>query len=817
MDARFVARYIVHVICVVIALGTAARTPAAAATLPTGFTESQMASGLASPTAMQFAPDGRLFVCEQGGRLRVIKDGALLPTPFVTLTVNASGERGLLGVAFDPAFAANHFVYVYYTATTPTVHNRISRFTANGDVAQPGSEVVILDLDNLSGATNHNGGALAFGPDGKLYAAVGENANSANAQTLANLLGKMLRLNSDGTIPTDNPFFGTATGRNSAIWALGLRNPFTFAFNPNGPEMFINDVGQNTWEEIDDGQAGANYGWPDTEGPTSDPRFVSPRYAYTHASGGCAITGGAFYSPLNARFPADYAGDYFFADFCGGWIRRLDPNAGNTVTNFASGITSPVDLKVTDDGRLYYLARGSGATTGVVFRVDFGAGAPPITTQPASRTVPVGASVTFSVSASGAAPLSYQWRRNGANIAGATAQDYTIAAVAQADNGARFSVVVTNGQGSATSADAVLTVTANQAPTATIVQPAAGTLYAGGTVITYSGTGSDPESGSLPASAFTWQVDFHHDTHTHPFIAPTTGATGGSFTIPTTGETAANVWYRIYLTVRDSAGLTHTTQRDVLPRTVQITLATSPVPLQLRLDGQPVTAPTTFTGVVGIVRTIGATTPQASGGTSYEFVSWSDGGAASHNISTPAANTTYTATYRVVTGGTGTGLAATYYNNADFTGTTVVRTDPTVNFDWAMGSPAPAIGVDTFSARWTGQVQPQFSETYTFFTQSDDGVRLWVNNVPVVNNWTDHARDREQRDDRAHRRAALRHPDGVLRERRVRDGAPALEQPVDAEGGRADGQPLSLDATAALRDPDQLPALGGAGSRRLPG
>ena len=140
---------------------------------------------------------------------------------------------------------------------------------------------MILELDNLSGATNHNGGALAFGPDGKLYAAVGENANGANAQTLANLHGKMLRLNSDGTIPTDNPFYTTATGRNRAIWALGLRNPFTFAFNPNGPEMFINDVGQNTWEEINDGRAGANYGWPTTEGATSDPRFVSPRYAYT--------------------------------------------------------------------------------------------------------------------------------------------------------------------------------------------------------------------------------------------------------------------------------------------------------------------------------------------------------------------------------------------------------------------------------------------------------------------------------------------------------------------------------------------------------
>jgi glucose/arabinose dehydrogenase len=730
---------IAYVLSVLVSIGLAAPPPAAAATLPSGFTEAQIASGLASPTAMQFAPDGRLFVCEQGGRLRVIKDGVLLPTPFVTLTVNASGERGLLGVAFDPAFPVNHFVYVYYTATTPTVHNRISRFVANGDVAQAGSEVVILDLDNLSSATNHNGGALAFGSDGKLYAAVGENANSANAQTLANLLGKMLRLNSDGSIPSDNPFFTTATGRNRAIWALGLRNPFTFAFNADGVQMFINDVGQNTWEEINDGRIGANYGWPETEGATGDPRFVSPRYAYNHSTGGCAITGGAFYSPINARFPADYGGDYFFADFCGGWIRRLDPNNGNAVTNFASGITSPVDLKVSDDGFLYYLARGGGSNTGVVVRVDFGAGAPAITTQPASRTVAVGTPVTFSVSASGATPLGYQWRRNGANIAGATAQDYTIAAAAVADNGARFSVVVSNALGSATSADAVLTVTGNQAPTATIVQPAAGTTYAGGTVIAYSGTGSDPESGSLPASAFTWQVDFHHDTHSHPFIAPTSGATSGSFTIPTTGETAANVWYRIYLTVRDSAGLTHTTQRDVLPRTVQVTLATNPAALQLRLDGQPVATPTTFTSVVGIVRTIGAVTPQASGGTTYEFVSWSDGGAVSHNVSTPAANTTYTATFRVVTGGTGTGLSATYYDNADFTGTTLVRTDPTVNFDWVNGSPAAGIGVDTFSARWTGQVQAQFTETYTFYTQSDDGVRLWVNNVPVVNNWTDHA------------------------------------------------------------------------------
>ena len=712
--------------------------PASAATLPPGFSETLVASGLSSPTAMQFAPDGRLFVAEQGGRLRVIKDGVLLPTPFLTLTVSSVGERGLLGVAFDPAFSTNRFVYVYYTATTPAIHNRISRFTANGDVAVAGSEVILLELNNLSGATNHNGGALAFGPDGKLYAAVGENANGANAQTLNNLLGKMLRLNKDGSIPTDNPFFATASGNNRAIYSLGLRNPFTFAFNPTLSQMFINDVGQNTWEEINDGAAGANYGWPDTEGATTDPRFVSPRYTYNHSAGTCAITGGAFYAPANMRFPTDYLNDYFFADYCAGWIRKLDPAAGNSVVTFATGIASPVDLKVGDDGSLYYLARGSGASTGVVYRVSYTASAPSITTQPSSQTVAPGATVTFSVRASGPPPIRYQWQRNGVNISGATAQDYAFVAAA-ADTGARFRAVVSNDFGSVLSNEAVLTVTANQPPTGTITQPAAGTQYSGGNVISYAGTATDPEDGTLGASAFTWRVDFHHDTHSHPFIPSTSGATSGSFTVPTTGHTETNVWYRIFLTVRDSAGATQTTFRDVLPRKVNLTIATSPPGLQLRLDAQPTATPLTFESVVGIVRGLDAPATQASGGTTYEFVSWSDGGAASHNISTPAANTSYTATYRVATGGTGNGLSATYYNNIDFTGTTLTRVDPTIDFAWGSGSPAASIGADTFSARWTGQVEAQFTGTYTFYTVSDDGVRLWVNGQQVINNWTDHA------------------------------------------------------------------------------
>jgi glucose/arabinose dehydrogenase len=320
---------------------------------------------------MALAPDGRIFVCQQGGALRVIKNGVLLPTPFLTVTVDSSGERGLLGVAFDPNFVSNQLVYVYYTATTPTIHNRLSRFTASGDVALAGSETIVMEMPNLSTATNHNGGAIHFGPDGNLYIAVGDNANGANAQSLGTRLGKMLRITSTGAIPTDNPFFNQATGDNRAIWALGVRNPFTFSFQNGTGRMFINDVGQNVWEEINDGIAGSNYGWPNCEGFCNPPNanFRDPIFAYPNDAQTCAITGGSFYNPAITQFPAQFVGNYFFADFCGGWIRRLDPANGNAVTDFATGISLPVDLKVSPDGFLYYLARGAGA----VGRIGFAA------------------------------------------------------------------------------------------------------------------------------------------------------------------------------------------------------------------------------------------------------------------------------------------------------------------------------------------------------------------------------------------------------------------------------------------------------------
>jgi len=432
--------------------------PSSAATLPSGFSESLVAGSMTSPTAMAIAPDGRIFVCQQGGSLRVIKAGALLATPFLTLTVSSTGERGLLGVAFDPNFTSNQFVYVYYTATSPAIHNRVSRFTANGDVVVSGSEVVLLDLNNLS-ATNHNGGALHFGPDGKLYVAVGENAVSSNSQTLSNLLGKMLRINTDpaNLIPTDNPFFGQATGNNRAIWALGLRNPFTFGFQPGTGRMFINDVGQNATEEINDGIVGSNYGWPNCEGPCSpsNPSFRDPIFSYANDASTCAIVGGAFYNPAAATFPASYVGKYFFGDLCGGWIKTYNPSNG-MVENFATGVSTGVGLEVGSDGSLYYLQQGGG---GQLWRIQYTAGqAPMITQQPGNQTVFVSQPVTFTVTASGTLPLSYQWRRNNQDIPGANSNSYTINSASLGDNGAQFSVFVSNGAGSALSDTVTLTV-----------------------------------------------------------------------------------------------------------------------------------------------------------------------------------------------------------------------------------------------------------------------------------------------------------------------------------------------------------------------
>ena len=222
------------------------------------------------------------------------------------------------------------------------------------------------------------GGAIDFGKNGKLYISTGDNVGG-NTQTLNNLLGKMLRINKDGTIPAGNPFYSTASGNNRAIWALGLRNPFKFAVQPGTGTIFINDVGADAWEEINRGVSGANYGWSLCEGNHDNPNrpgsvncsaapYTEPMHEYAHGSSdttGCSITGGTFYNPTTVQFPSGYVDEYFFTDLCSGWIRTYDPQSG-AASGFATGLEMPIDLEVSKAGQLYYLTRGNPALVGKI-------------------------------------------------------------------------------------------------------------------------------------------------------------------------------------------------------------------------------------------------------------------------------------------------------------------------------------------------------------------------------------------------------------------------------------------------------------------
>lgn len=484
LSSRFIAFFIV--------LSSALVFGFSAQAAPPGFLPPELiAGGLANPTAMAFAPDGRLFVAQQAGALRVIDAGGnLLATPFITLTTTSVGERGLLGIAFDPNFASNGYVYLYYTVTTPTIHNRISRFTAdpgNPNQALAASEVVLMELDTVT-ATDHNGGAMHFGPDGKLYIAIGDSKGGPtglNAQDLNTTHGKILRINSDGSIPTDNPFYGTLTGIYRAIYAYGFRNPYTFAFQPGTGRLYANDVGEGAWEEINDVVAGGNYGWPYREANspglvTPEPpgfTYTGPIYQYDNTGGGppdftCAITGGTFYNNQVYQYPTTYLSDYFFGDFCAGFIQNYDTPTDTASPFYDTLGFGLVDLKTSPAGEIYFLTRDpfAGPNQGKVYRLRY-EGAPEIIQNPQSVTVDEGQTATYTVIATGGQNLTYQWQKDGVAIPGATGASYTTPPTAPGDSGAIYTVIVSNGAfGSVASTPASLSVN----PLPAVAQPSVG-------------------------------------------------------------------------------------------------------------------------------------------------------------------------------------------------------------------------------------------------------------------------------------------------------------------------------------------------------
>ncbi|HEY3177029.1 MAG TPA: PQQ-dependent sugar dehydrogenase [Candidatus Polarisedimenticolia bacterium] len=624
--------------------------PVIAGIPPAGFQETTVISGINLVTGFDWAPGGDLWIISKDGLVRVLHPGAPPPVLAATIPVNTVDERGLLGIALDPDFTVNGFLYLYYTVDGAAIHNRVSRFRVAGDTLV--DETILLEGPTLS-KVFHNSGNLRFGLDGLLYISMGDNAQPLMAQERNILLGKILRIAPDGSIPPTNPFVGDPNSR-PEVWAYGLRNPWRFSIQPGTGNLFIGDVGDSTWEELDLGVAGANYGYPLVEGPA--PAGVAgmtyPIYFYNHNGGGASITGGDHM--VAGNFPSQYEGNYFFGDYVLEKIYRMTLDSNNlpvTTELFVNSADSPVHIRTGPDGALYYASIGLGA----IYRVAYVGG---VNQQPVAQIA--------AIPDNGLAPLTVQFDLTGSfDPDGGTLTyllyfgDESTPSTSPTPShtytgiGVFHPTVVVN-DGSATATTSMRVVVGNRAPSAAILSPAGGSSYDAGDVISFSGTASDPEDGPLSAGSFSWSVLFHHNTHTHPWVGPIQGVTGGTFATADSGETATDVWYEVRMTATDSGSplgsagaLPDTRSVGIYPNLSSFTLATSPRPdLGLTLEGAPVTAPQAEPSVVGLERDIGALSPQTPGdGHTYTFSSWSDGGSRLHTITTPASPATWTATF----------------------------------------------------------------------------------------------------------------------------------------------------------------------------
>lgn len=611
--------------------------------LPDDLERTTLASGLVQPTDFRFLPDGRILISEKGGAIKLVEDGHLHDTPVITLVVlptDTDEERGLLGIEVDPDFEHNGYLYASYT--TAQNHDRLSRFTVTGETADPASELVLLESDQL-GNIYHHGGDIHFGPDGKLYWAMGMNTYNPNSQNLANVHGKILRLNPDGTVPADDPFVNTP-GAVPQIWAYGLRNPFRFTFTPDG-QLLAGDVGGDAFEELDIVTRGANYGWPLAEGVCDGCAYANPIYTYPHtpppAKAG-SITSVMVYT--GSALPEEYRNKVFIADYTLGWIKALtfDPQYSSFISEHMVDDSAGTTVKLAQgpDGNIYQLNIFPGTLSRISASGGNRAPSAVITATPTNGLSPL--SIDFS-SRNSADPdpnttLTYAWDFGD----GRTSTEANPTRVYTANGSYDVTLTVSDGEKTGRAIQRI--VVGSTAPTARIVTPANNAPYSAGDVVSFTGVGTDAEDGALPASAYRWDVVFHHADHVHPFRSNIVGP-DGSVEIPRSADNIDTTYYRLTLTVTDSTGLSATDSVDIKPRLVTMTFDASDPNASYTIDGIPRRGRYTEQGVVGVERVIGAVSPQYLSDGQLVFNSWSDGQSASHTITTPAAGGSYTVTY----------------------------------------------------------------------------------------------------------------------------------------------------------------------------
>ncbi len=681
---------------------TAARAPQI---VPAGFVD-QFVAAVARPTGLAFTPDGRLLITSQNGQLWVYQDGALWPQPALDLSsvLCDNWERGLQGVAVDPGFAANHFLYLYYTfnkhGACPLADplnplnpvNRVARFTLpDTNAILTTTEMVVID--NIPQRVGiHNGGDLHFGVDGWLYVSTGDGGGAGGSHTptrlLDNLNGKILRVAADGTIPAGNPYAGAPGARRcgdpagvppgaapcAEVFAHGLRNPFRFAFKPGTNDFYINDVGENTWEEIDVGQSGADYGWNVREGPCAfagaqsdcEPgtpsSYVDPLYAYHHNTGCGSITGAAFV-PAGV-WPVEFDNAYLFGDLLCGRIARLTPTVGGyTTTALVSdlGTNSVVALAfgtVDEAPALYYTTYlGDLYSSGEVRRVVYtGPGNTPPTASLAAAPVYGAAPLLVVLSGEGSSDpdaadtLVYDWDLGDGTLLTATTSVSVTHLYAAGVYTA--SLRVRDNRGAASESGPLRIDSGNTPPAPALARVGPDVPFAVGETLAWAGAVTDTEDAPERVT-LTWEARLHHvdatfpgNAHVHPYLAPTAGSTL-TFTAPAPEDFGATAlsFLELRLTATDSWGLSAVITRAVQPRRVSIGLEITPPGFELLLRGQPVAPPHTATSWENWAFELAAPLQTDAAGARWGWQAWSDGGLeATRIITTPATPLTYTAT-----------------------------------------------------------------------------------------------------------------------------------------------------------------------------